>query len=97
MKLKFKKPIILSLGIIVALSVIGTVGALNGWFGGGSSIPEDTMTRGLVGYWGFEEESGTTTFDASDNGNDGTFMTATSSPSWATGKIGGGLSFDGAN
>ncbi len=76
---------------------IGTVGALNGWFGGGSSIPSDTMTRGLVGYWSFDEGNGTTTFDSSGNNNDGQFLTASSSPKWISGKVSSALQFDGVD
>ncbi len=71
MKIKIKKPIILGIAIAVVLVVVGTVGALNGWFGGGSSIPSDTMTRGLMGYWGFDEQTGPLIMDKSGNGNDG--------------------------
>ncbi|MDP3990989.1 MAG: LamG domain-containing protein, partial [Candidatus Nealsonbacteria bacterium] len=61
-------------------------------------IPEDTMTRGLVGYWGFEEGSGSVAYDASNNGNDGTLnWMSTSTNAWTQGKVGGALQFDGAD
>jgi len=44
--MKIKKRTII-IGILISLAVIGVVGALNGWFGGGGRIPEDTFTRGL--------------------------------------------------
>lgn len=44
-----------------------------------------------VGFWKFEEGSGATAIDLSGSGNHGTITGAT----WATGKIGGGLNFDG--
>jgi len=50
---KQKLVTILIIGTISLLTV-GTVGALNGWFGGGEKIPPDTFTRGLVGYWKFD-------------------------------------------
>ena len=83
----------------VAAAVLVLVGgggtlALNGFFGGGAAIPEDTMTRGLVGYWKFDEGGGTTAYDASGNGNDGTL---TNGPKWTQGKEGGALAFDGRN
>ena len=56
---------------VVVLGSIGIVGALNGWFGGGGSIPEDTFTRGLVGYWSFDEGNGVTVYDSSGNNNNG--------------------------
>lgn len=55
---------------------------------GSCSIDIDT---GLVGYWQFEEGSGTTATDSSGNGNDGTIYGAT----YTTGKFGNALSFDG--
>ncbi|HJZ53858.1 MAG TPA: LamG-like jellyroll fold domain-containing protein, partial [Gemmataceae bacterium] len=49
---------------------------------------------GLVGAWGFEEGSGTTTADASGHGLSGTLSNAT----WTTaGKFGKALSFNGSN
>ena len=50
---------------------------------------------GLVGYWTFEEGSGSTTQDVSGNGNTGTL---TNSPTWTTGKVGNyALDFDGTS
>ncbi|MFB0555852.1 MAG: LamG domain-containing protein, partial [Phycisphaerae bacterium] len=46
----------------------------------------------LVAYWKFDESSGTTAFDSSGNGLDGTLL---GDPQWAAGKIGGALDFDG--
>jgi len=71
MRIKNKKTISLGIGIIVVLSIVGTVGALNGWFGGGAAIPSDTMTRGLMGYWSMDEASGPLVYDKSGQGNDG--------------------------
>ena len=92
-KILFKKPIIYGIAGIIILGAFGSVGALNGWFGGGGGIPEDTFTRGLVGYWSFDERQGTTAADASGNGNHGTLY----GPSWTAGKDGGALSFDGTD
>jgi len=51
-------------------------------------------TRGLEGWWKFEEGSGTSTADASGNGYTGTL---TSGPTWTTGKVGtGAINFAGA-
>ena len=91
--IKNKKLIPWLTGIGILLSA-GVILGLNGYFGGGGSIPEDTFTRGLVGYWSFDEGSGATSTDLSGNGNDGTL---TNSPQWTTGKSGGGLQFDGVN
>ena len=90
-----KKTIIIA--ILISLTVVGGGFALNGYFGGGGNIPSDTMTRGLVAYWSFDEGTGTTTYDGSDNGNHGTFVTVASSPKWTNGKVGGALSFDGVD
>jgi N-acetylneuraminic acid mutarotase len=51
-------------------------------------------TDGLVGWWKFDETNGTIAYDSSGNGNDGNL---TGGPTWATGKIGGALSFDGVD
>ncbi|RLJ10179.1 MAG: hypothetical protein DRP15_00895, partial [Candidatus Aenigmatarchaeota archaeon] len=81
---------IIPAGVGLGFIIVGTVGALNGWYGGGGSIPEDTFTRGLVAYWSFDEGSGTTTYDASSNGNNGTIYGA----EWTKGKYGSALQFD---
>lgn len=50
---------------------------------------------GLVGYWSFDEGSGTTAEDFSPaNANTGTL---TNSPTWVDGKVGKALSFDGTD
>ena len=54
----------------------------------------DSLLNGLVGWWKFDEGSGTVAYDSSGNGNDGNLNNG---PTWTTGKIGGALSFDGAN
>jgi N-acetylneuraminic acid mutarotase len=48
----------------------------------------------LVGWWKFDETSGTVAYDSSGNGNDGNL---TNGPTWVSGKIGGALSFDGVD
>jgi hypothetical protein len=51
-----------------------------------------------VGEWKFDEMTGTTTYDTSGNGNEGVFVSQSTSPSWATvGKIGSALRFDGSD
>jgi hypothetical protein len=49
--------------------------------------------EGLVAAWGFDEGSGTTAGDATGNGHSGAIFNAT----WATGKFGGALSFNGVD
>jgi len=48
----------------------------------------------LVGHWMFDEGSGTTAYDSSGNGNDGTLQ---GDPQWVEGQLGGGLEFDGSD
>jgi len=48
----------------------------------------------LVAHWKLDEGSGTTAFDTSGNGNDGTF---TGGPHWVAGYYGGALEFDGTD
>ena len=47
---------------------------------------------GLVGYWKFDEGTGITANDSSGNNKTGTL---TDGPTWTTGKVGDGISFDG--
>ena len=49
-------------------------------------------TTGLVGYWNFDESSGTVAHDSSGNGNTGTTV---GDPQWVTGVSGSALNFDG--
>ena len=56
--------------------------------------PGSCMDKGLVGSWGFDEASGSTAYDSSENSNDGTLN---NNPVWTTGKIKSGLEFDGVN
>jgi hypothetical protein len=53
-------------------------------------------TTGLVGYWNFDEGSGTTAADSSGNGNIGT-LSGSTLPTWVSGKIGQALHFDGSS
>ena len=84
----------LAMGIVLA--TVGSIGAFNGWFGGGGSIPSDTLTRGLVGYWPMDEGSGGNVYDSSDYANNGSTTPGVLS-TWTKGKVGGALSFDGTN
>jgi hypothetical protein len=49
---------------------------------------------GNVGYWNFDESSGTVAHDSSGNGNDGTLQNG---PIWVDGKYGRALSFGGSS
>jgi 6-phosphogluconolactonase (cycloisomerase 2 family) len=50
--------------------------------------------NGLVGYWKFDENTGTATADATGNGYGGTL---TSGPTWTSGKYSYGVNFDGSD
>ena len=52
------------------------------------------FTSGLVGYWKFDDGSGTTAVDSSGNGNNGTLN---GGPTWTTGRINDALSFNGSS
>lgn len=62
-------------------------------------VPGDTSTcNPPILYYKFDEKSGTTTYDASGNGNDGTLVTGINTyPLWQSGKFGSGLKFAGAS
>ncbi|MHC4526379.1 MAG: putative Ig domain-containing protein, partial [Planctomycetota bacterium] len=49
---------------------------------------------GLVAHWKFDEAGGSTAFDSSGSGHDGTLVNG---PTWTTGRLGGALRFDGTN
>ncbi len=53
-----------------------------------------SVSNGLVGYWPFDDASGTTARDTSGNGNDGTLV---GNAGWGTGTIVGGLSLNGGS
>ena len=56
----------------------------------GSNLDLTPFVHGLVGYWPLNEGSGTTAYDKSGWGNNGTVF---NSPSWISGINGGGLYF----
>jgi len=55
---------------------------------------EPSTESDLVGYWKLDEGTGTTAYDSSEYGNDGTLING---PLWVDGKYGKALSFDGVN
>jgi len=60
----------------------------------GTNLNLSPFTHGLVGYWNFDETSGTTAIDSSGYGNTGTLMNG---PTHVTGKVSNALSFDGVD
>ncbi|MFH1188936.1 MAG: hypothetical protein V1652_03785 [bacterium] len=59
-----------------------------------SQVEEYKRDTSLVGYWTFDESSGTNASDISGTGNNGTLING---PLWGTGLMDGGLIFDGSN
>ncbi|MEW5805435.1 MAG: LamG-like jellyroll fold domain-containing protein [Patescibacteria group bacterium] len=83
----------------VADQAINDGGRMPGVFELGSNLNLGPFTRdkGLVGYWTFDEGTGTTAYDYSGNNNTGTL---TNGPTWQTStncKKGGCLLFDGVD
>jgi hypothetical protein len=62
----------------------------------GVTANNDSLAKGLVGWWNFDGKtvSGTRVFDASGNGNYGTM---TNGPTVIEGKLGQGMAFDGSD
>jgi RNA polymerase sigma-70 factor (ECF subfamily) len=54
-----------------------------------------TLGRGIIGYWRFDESSGSTVRDLSGNGNDCTLRPAGRAQSWTAGVLGGAIALDG--
>ncbi|MEK7774566.1 MAG: LamG-like jellyroll fold domain-containing protein [Candidatus Zixiibacteriota bacterium] len=52
---------------------------------------------GVIGWWPFDETSGTTASDASDNGRNGTLTNMSAPSCWVTGHADSALLFDGSN
>jgi prepilin-type N-terminal cleavage/methylation domain-containing protein len=65
----------------------------------GSDLFIPSPHSGLVGYWSFDEGTGTIAYDLSGYGNDGTLnnFNFTTTSGWTTGKIGKALIFDGSD
>jgi type II secretory pathway pseudopilin PulG len=64
----------------------------------GSNVSLTPFSKGLIGYWSFDEGSGASAGDGSGYGNNGALMTTSSTlPQWVQGKIGNALQFDGAS
>ncbi len=61
---------------------------------GTEGISSNGIASGTVGYWKLDETAGTTAYDFSGNGKNGTYV---NTPASTTGKIGGALLFNGTN
>ena len=84
---KMKRRTFLKTGATLGLSAAG----LETWFMNASTAFAEAP--GLTGYWPLNEGSGSSTLDASGNGNAGQISGAT----WTTGRLGKGLSFNGSS
>jgi len=58
-----------------------------------TAVLSSTASAGLVGWWKFDETSGTVASDSSGQGNDGRVV---GNPKWVPGKIDGAFQFDGS-
>ena len=77
----------LTTAILATIMILSTLPQLN------TNTPNNPSGSGLVGYWMLDEGSGTTAYDSSGYDNHGTIYGAT----WADGKAGKALSFDGVD
>jgi len=84
---------ITSAGLATGVAVGSTtIQAISGSISGSTSL---TVTvSGLVGYWKFDDGSGTTAADSSGNAHTATLVNGVS---WVTGKIGDAVSANGVN
>ncbi len=57
-----------------------------------SVTTQAVVSQNPIGWWKFDETSGTTASDASGNNHSGTLI---NNPTWTTGKVGGAISFNG--
>ena len=69
--------------------------AVPNWSAQSTSLDiKTTSCTSLIGYWSFDETSGSTASDGSGNGNDGTLQ---GNATFAPGKLGNAISLDGTN
>lgn len=93
-----KSRVLQYIGIILMIAVFaGAYWYFKVYAGYKTSVsPTGSITSGLVGYWTFDgaDVSGTTAYDRSGSGNNGTL---TNGPVATQGKVGQALDFDGTN
>ncbi len=81
------------LGIILIVAAMG--GGYWYWKQAQAGVAQKAANnQGLVGYWSFDEGTGTQAGDASGQGNTGTL---TNGPTWVDGKLGKAANFDGTD
>jgi type II secretory pathway pseudopilin PulG len=64
---------------------------------GDESVLSDNIVNGLVGHWKFDEESGSTAYDSSGNGNIGILYNSPTRTASTSCKVGACLGFDGVD
>jgi hypothetical protein len=57
----------------------------------------DSLSRGLVGHWSFDDRNGTIATDSGGLGNHGELESMDATTSWASGRVGGAVAFDGVD
>ncbi len=89
---RIKRIFFLSLLFIFTPSFLGVYGA---------TLSKPANNLGLVGYWSFNDATSTQATDFSGRGNTGTLtnmsVPASATSGWGSGKLSGGLNFDGNN
>jgi hypothetical protein len=78
--------------IVVPLALFISASAIA--FFSGAAVSHADISSNLVGYWPFDEGSGTMAADASPSGNDGTL---TGTADWEAGKFRNAFNFDGSS
>jgi len=86
----FNKYLLISIGLLFAFFLFSNTA-------NASVLRKAPNNLGLVGYWSFEDATGTLATDFSGNGNIGTLNAGGAKPTWASGKVGSALSFDGSD
>jgi len=83
--------------ICVAICVTSAVAVFTATKVEAAVIHRAPNNLGLVGYWSFNEATGTVATDFSSNKNTGTLNGANGLPTWTGGRLGSALSFDGVD
>jgi hypothetical protein len=85
--------------ILICLFIFIFIPSFSSLYGATLSKPANNL--GLVGYWSFNEATGTVATDFSGRGNKGTLTNisapASATSGWGNGKLAGGLNFDGSD
>lgn len=81
--------------IVIILILVAVSGAGYALYQSRAAVTQKAASKnGLVGYWNFEENTGTAAGDMSGSGNAGTL---TNGPTWVNGRSGKAVDLDGSN